>query len=538
MTGTRTVAGSPRRARRAVTAMALNQVRRGALLISAISAGMTALVAVQFQQTLAGSPDLLSLRTLAENPAISVLFGPPRALEDAGGFTVWRTGTVAAVLVAAWAIAAATAITRGEEDAGRWALLLAGPLTVRAVVARHLGVLLATQVVLALAVAVALLGSGTRAGGAVLHGVGIGAVGAFFTAVGVLAAQVLPERRSAAGAASGVLVATLLMRMVADGVDRLSWLALLSPFGLLGRSHAYSGDDALPIVVLVAYVVVLSFAATRAARRRDVGAGLVVLESDRPPRSRLLTSLPAFAVRRTLRPLMVWGAGVTAYFLLIGLLASSITQFLTDNRQFADLAAHAGFSELDTVEGYVASLFSILAVPVGLFAAGRIAADASDEEARRLAQVLSLPVRRQRWALVHAGVALLAGTLLGVVAGLATWLGAVAVGAPLTLGESLAGVLNIVPVAALGLGASVLAFGYMPNHVALAGAVPLVGGFLLLVVADSVGWTTLREVSPFAHIASVPVTTPDAVSTVVMLALTTAAVLAGARAFARRDVTA
>lgn len=342
--------------------------------------------------------------------------------------------------MAAWVIAAATRVTRGEEDAGRWALLLAGPVTVRAVVARHLGVLLAVQVVFALAVALALLASGTGVGGAFLHGVGIGAVGAFFAALGVLAGQVLPERRSAAGAASGVLVATLLMRMVADGVDALSWLAWLSPFGLLGRSHAYSGDDALPLVVLVVYVLVLSLATAHAAQRRDVGAGLVVLEADRLPRSRLLTSLPAFAVRRTLRPLTVWGAGVTAYFLLIGLLASSLTQFLAENRQFAELAAQAGFAELGTVEGYVASLFSILAVPMGLFAAGRIAADAADEEARRLAQVLSLPVSRQRWVLVHAGVALLAGVVLAVVAGLATWLGAVVVGAPLSLGESLAGV--------------------------------------------------------------------------------------------------
>lgn len=94
------------------------------------------------------------------------------------------------------------------------------------------------------------------------------------------------------------------------------------------------------------------------------------------------------------------------------------------------------------------------------------------------------------------------------------------------------------PVAALGLGAAVLAFGFARNHVALAGAVPLVDGFLLLVLADSFGWTTVREVSPFAHVASVPVTGPDPVSTAVMLVLTVVAVLAGARAFGRRDVTA
>jgi len=521
-----------------VTSVAVRQVRRGAVLVGAVVTGLTALVAVQYQQTLTDLADLVALQRLAENPAISVLFGPPRALDDAGGFTVWRTGTIAAVLVAAWAIAASTRVTRGEEDAGRWALLIAGPVTIRSVVARHLAVLLTVQVGIALTVALALLAAGTNPGGAVLHGVGVGAVGAFFAALGVLASQVLPERRSAAGAAAGVLVASLLVRMVSDGVDSVAWLAWLSPFGLLGRSRPFSGDDALPLVVLAGYVVALSLAAVRTAQRRDLGSGLVVLEADRAPRSRLLTSLPAFAVRRTLRPLAVWGAGVAAYFLLIGLLASSLTQFLSENRQFADMAAQAGFAGLGTVEGYVASLFSILAVPVGLFAAGRIAADAADEESRRLSLVLSLPVSRQRWVLVHAAVALLAGVVLAVVAALATWVGAGVVGAPLGLGESIAGVLNIVPVASLGLAAAVLAFGAARSHVALAGALPLVGGFLLLVLADSFGWTTLRELSPFAHVASVPVTGPDLAATAVMLALTVAAVLVGARAFARRDVTA
>jgi putative exporter of polyketide antibiotics len=66
-----------------------------------------------------------SLQVLAQNPAIRVLFGVPLALDNAEGFTVWRTGTFAAVALASWALLMATRITRGEERAGRWGLLLA-----------------------------------------------------------------------------------------------------------------------------------------------------------------------------------------------------------------------------------------------------------------------------------------------------------------------------------------------------------------------------------------------------------------------------
>jgi len=62
---------------------------------------------------------------------------------EAGGFTVWRVGTVLAVLLGTWAGLATVRVTRGEEDAGRWELLLAGRVPVASVVGRRLVVLIA-----------------------------------------------------------------------------------------------------------------------------------------------------------------------------------------------------------------------------------------------------------------------------------------------------------------------------------------------------------------------------------------------------------
>src|SRR3712207_7079289 len=44
------------------------------------------------------------------------------------------------------------------------------------------------------------------------------------------------ERRAASGLAVGALLGCLLARMVGDGVEALSWLLWLSPFGLLSRA--------------------------------------------------------------------------------------------------------------------------------------------------------------------------------------------------------------------------------------------------------------------------------------------------------------
>ena len=281
----RVVVSSPRAVGAAVTGLVVRQIRRGAVVAIVVAAAMTLLVAAQYQATFAGALNGPALQALAANPAIRALFGPPVALDDPGGFTVWRTGTPVAVLVGAWAVLVGTRITRGEEDAGRWDLLLAGRVRAADAVARHLVVLAAAVVLLGAAVTGALLAAGTTPTGAALHGAGIAGLGAGFAALAVLAAQVLPTRAAATGASVAALAAALLMRMVADGVDALSWLRWVTPFGVLGEVAPFTADRPAPLLVLVAVALLLGGGAVAVAGRRDVGGGLLGVPSSRRPAS-------------------------------------------------------------------------------------------------------------------------------------------------------------------------------------------------------------------------------------------------------------
>ncbi len=77
----------PRPVRPTVTTAALRQVRRGASIVAAVCAGVSALVVVQ-HRGLGGALGTGSFAALTENPAIRTLFGPPLALDNPGGFTV------------------------------------------------------------------------------------------------------------------------------------------------------------------------------------------------------------------------------------------------------------------------------------------------------------------------------------------------------------------------------------------------------------------------------------------------------------------
>ncbi|MEU6075974.1 hypothetical protein [Micromonospora sp. NPDC047074] len=354
-------------ARNAVTWLAVRQMRRGALIVIVLVGGMSAMVATTYASTVGDAMDADALAALAENPAIRTLFGQPVALDTAGGFTVWRTGTILAVLVGAWALLTATRITRGAEDAGHWDLLLSGKIPLPTIVMRHATVTVTAALLVGGTTATALTAAGTPPDGAVLHGAGLALVGVFFTAAGTLAAQTFPNRAAASGATVALLGAGLLLRMIGDGVDALGWLRWLSPFGLTALSRPYHDNRVLPLVVLALAASAVLAAIPATAARRDARGSWLAPRTSRAPRLRLLGSIPAFALRRLLRPLAGWTAGVGAYFLLIGLLAVSMTDFLADNPQFADLAAQAGFAGLGSVEGYVAAMFALLAIPAGIF---------------------------------------------------------------------------------------------------------------------------------------------------------------------------
>jgi ABC-2 type transport system permease protein len=121
--------------------------------------------------------------------------------------------------------------------------------------------------------------------------------------------------------------------------------------------------------------------------------------------------------------------------------------------------------------------------------------------------------------------------------GSAAWLGARAVGSELTYSEAVAGALNVVVVAWLSVAAAVLALGWAPRAVTLIGAIPVVGGFVLWVLADTLRWPDwVSLLSPFTHVARVPAEAVDWPAQAGILAVVVTLLIAGLVGFARRDL--
>jgi ABC-2 type transport system permease protein len=532
--GSPVAAGAQLAPGRAVSWLAMRQLRWGAVVVALICGGMSALVASQYQM-IGGLLDESGIRALAENPAVRILSGPPVALDDPGGFTVWRIGTPVSVLASGWIILAATRITRGEEDGGRWELLLTGRLRMADVVVRCLAALVGSATLIGVAVAAGLLAARTELTGAVIHAAGITCVALTFATTALLAAQVMPRRPAATGLTVAALGVGLMLRMIADGSHQLAWLAWATPFGLTARAAPYADNRIVPLIVLGTFPIVLAGAALVAARHRDLGDGIVAVPHSRPPRTRLLQSIGGFALRRAGRTTLGWATGIAASFLVVGALLASILELFQTNPRFAELAAAAGTAM--SVNVVAAVMFSLLAVPTGLYAVMRLAAMVADEKAGRWTLLFAEPISRVR--LVSTEIMITVGGVVALhcSAAVAFWSGAEITGAPLQLTDSLAGALNSLPVALLAAGAAAVGVGWLPSAAGAIGALPVVGGFLVNVIMQTThapGWVV--NLSPWTHLAAVPDTPPNWAATTIFLLIGAILTALGVYGYVQRDL--
>ncbi|OBJ81307.1 hypothetical protein [Mycobacterium colombiense] len=533
---TATLPGSQCEPGRTVSRLVVRQLRWSAVVVALICGAMSAMVAFQYQP-IGALLDQSDLRVLAENPAIRILSGPPVAIDNPGGFTVWRTGTAVSVLASGWIMLAATRITRGEEDSRRWDLILAGRLRIVDVVVRCLAALVGSTTLIGVAVAAGLLVAHTEPTGAVVHAIGISLVAATFAITALLAAQLMPSRSGATGVTAAALGLSLMLRMIADGSHQIAWAAWMTPFGLAARSAPYAENRIIPLIVLGTFPIVLAGAALFAASHRDLGDGVVTVPVSHSPRTRLLRSIGGFAFRRAARTTLGWATGIVAYFFLVGVLLPSILKLFQTNPRFAKLAAPAGMGGHEVVNVGAAVLFGVLAVPTGLYAAVRLAAMVSDERAGQLNLLVAQPISRARLLITEIVVTVGGVVVLHCSAALAVWGGARITGAPFQLSDSLSGALNSVPVALLAAGAAAVGVGWLPSGVAAIGAVPVVGGFLVNVImktTDAPGWVV--NLSPWTHLAAVPDAPPNWAATAVFLLTGTILTALGVHGYVQRDL--
>jgi ABC-2 type transport system permease protein len=467
------------------------------------------------------------------------IFGPAHHLDTVAGYTAYHAVGVLGLVIAVWGLLAATRLLRGEEQAGRWELLLAGQTTrrraaVAALAGLGIGLLTLWTVTAAATVLVGRSADArfTMSASLFMATATVAATG-MFLAVGALCSQLASTRRHAAALAAGVFGVAYLLRAVAASGTSLRWLRWASPLGWVDELRPLTGSRPLALLPIVATTVVLAGLAIVLAGRRDLGASVLPTSDTAPPRTRQLNSPLALAYRLGRGTAAGWIAGLGAGGLILGM-STKTMQDVWANQSGGVFARLGGTTGGAT---YLGLVFLIVALLVGVAAAGQVAATREEEAEGYLDHLLARPVARRSWLAGRLAVAATALVGAGVVTGLLTWVGAASTGADLRVATVLAAGVNVVPAGIFVLGVGTLAHG--------AGTPPGRAGRLwaggVVVPGRDRQRRPGRQPLAAGHLAAAPprprTRSPGSLgSAVLLVAIGVVAAATGAIAFIRRDL--
>jgi len=480
--------------------------------------------------------------TFGSNVAINALIGPARQLQTVAGFTVWRCLGVLSIVGAVWGLLTSTRLLRGEEDAGRWELLLSGQTTRRrAVVEALFGLGAGLFVLWALtAVITVLVGRSSKVNispsSALFLAVTLVAPAAVFLASGALASQLAATRRQAAGYAATLLGAFYALRMVADSGTGLQWLRWLTPLGWVEELKPFTSPRPLVLIPIIALVLVLASSAAYMSGRRDLGASTLPDRATSAMHPALLSGPTRLAVRLVRASVIAWCVGIAAGSLLIGFVSKQAGNSLKGNTSVGRVLARLGAPGLNA-ETYLGVGFLIAAIMVAFLGAGLLGSTRAEEADGHIDHLLARPVSRSSWIGGRLAVTTVALVLGGLGAGVFAWLGAASQHSGVSVGSLVAAGMNVVPPAMCVLGIGALTLGVRPRATSAVVYGLISWALLVEIIGGAINlnhW--VLDTSVFHQMTAAPAISPNWSVEAVLAAVGVAAGSLGVLAFGRRDL--
>jgi ABC-2 type transport system permease protein len=413
--------------------VALRQSWIGIVAVSALGAVIGSVQASSFE-TIAGKTPAAQAAFGAQTTAlarqIAYLLPIPVRPETLAGYVQWRVFGGIVIVILIWTVISASGSGRGDEERGLVEAWLATGLHRTRLLLWRVGVYVLGALVLGLATGLA-AGAGAEAAGSSLPVPGLlgeafalAALGTCCYAIVLVVAQLVENRRLAAGIGGALLAGLFLLNGLSRTVDYQGPAVWLSPFHYYDRSDAVAPGGSVDwpatatLVLLTAALVGL---AAVLFARRDIGAAaLRPPAASRPPHyspsANPLLRVPVVADLYAQRVgLLGWIAGLVVFALFMTSIAGQVGEFIAKTPGMAGyLAAIGGTTGVTRV--VIGSVdYSITLALLAVYALTLVARWAADDQEGRLELVLSQPIPRWR-VVVERIAALAAGSLLIVLA--------------------------------------------------------------------------------------------------------------------------
>ncbi len=417
-----------------------------------------------------GAQGDLMLQSLAADPTMRAILGPPYDLTLAGGFTFWRVGAFTAIAAAMMSGLGIIRATRAEEEEGRIELIRAGAVGRHVPLVAAVALALFWNLVLGALVMVSMGALTTPWPGAVASGLAIALCGAAFTGIGGVMAQLFTSARTTRYWTLGITLGGLyLLRAVVDGSQRsdesnrlLDTLQWINPLSWPALVRPYADERFWVLLLPLVLTAVLLVLALLLESRRDHGSGIGASSPGRAVAAPYLSNAWGLGWRLQRGAVIGWGVGMVVAALGIGPLGIQMTKLIEDNTAFSEIITRMGGGAQSLVDAFTIAMLGLLALFIALMGATMLGRLNSEESAGHSEVMLATSTSRMSLAGSHLLIAGGTAALLTLLTGGLLTLAASSEGGWSAFSDGLAAAAALLPGTMLVLGLMMLILGWTP----------------------------------------------------------------------------
>lgn len=484
--------------------------------------------------------------SLGANVGIEAILGTAHQIETVAGYVAWNFLCLIAAGGAVWAIFMATKTFRGDEDAGRWELFMAGQTTARRATVQALTGLGVGLILVYALIVIAILSIGKLPGvhftasASIFFALALIAGAVEFMAFGALASQLMPVRSRALGLSAIVFGVCYAMRLIGDTTSA-HWLLVLSPLGWIEKLQPMYNSQPVWLIPIGCFAALACILTVFFAGQRDLGEGILSDQSVKKPHYLLLRSPFTASFRLNRASTIGWIVSIVIFAFVYGQLAkgaivNALSQSTAVMHAF-DRLAQSDASRMISSASFLSIAYLLIMLLAMFYVATAIGRLRDDEAKGYLDNFLVRPYSRLRWLSGRATLIFLVLFVIGVCSSVAVWVGEASQHAGLPYHILLQASANALTPALLILGIGICVFGCVPRLTGILTYSIIAWSFLLIMLSAGLvlnHW--FLDSSILHHINFAPAANPDWSTDIKMICLAILLGCIGGFVFNRRDI--
>nr|WP_020790702.1 putative membrane protein [Gordonia sp. NB41Y] len=330
---------------------------------------------------------------------------------------------------------------------------------------------------------------------------GFTVTGWIFAAVAAVTAQIGSDARTATSIAVTVLGVLFVLRGFLYSISAPAWTTWINPLGWIEETRPATGDHWWPLLLGVAFTLVVAGIGVALQISRDFGQGLIAGQPG-PPRGRAGTPL-TLSIHLNRAAVISWSIGFIGLGVVFGYFTRSVDDLFASNPTMAHVFASGAASPADLVAAFLTTILSLVGIIAAIAGVQIVVRIRAEELADRAEPVLATAVSRQNYLAGTVLVAFAAPVLFLLLAGVVVGIFASTAGIGITFGDAVLQAIVTIPAVWTVIAIAVTVVGARPQ-VMLAAWIGVLASFVLTLFGPSFklpDWAL--AISPYYHVPDV-----------------------------------